>query len=217
LRTDAEALAKSLERVANRFPELAEVARKYSEVLDVDVAEVDVTAVWSVGGSLASFAQAYREQNVDRTLLEPLEPPTDALLQALVREHGAYVMGFEQGRDLVQRADQFAVGPVRLAEIQDRGAPVLNELTNNSNLVEEGTRELHRTVYDSVSEFGWSGSRMGFSAYLIIRNCLRAIIKFSIGNDRNLAASLGLLTGGSLVFGDPNAEFIRAALPILQN
>ena len=118
LRAHAHSLAQSLERVANRFPELANAAKKYSEILEPDVAEVDVTAVWLVGSSLASFAQAYREQNVAQTLADPLEPPLDALLQSVAREHGAYVMGFERGRDLVQRADQFAVGSVRLAEIE---------------------------------------------------------------------------------------------------
>jgi hypothetical protein len=167
LQTDAHLLAESLQRVANRFPELADAAKEYSVLLKRDVAEVDVTAIWIVGASLISFAPAYREQNVARTLADPLEPPLDALLQAVVRKHGAFMMGFEQGRDLVSRADQFAVGPVRLAEIEPFGSPVLGELTNNSKLVDEKTRALHRPVYDSVTEFGWSVSRVGYSAYLI--------------------------------------------------
>ena len=95
LRGDSKALAEILERVANKYPELANTAKKYSELLNVDIKNVDVTAIWAAGSALAGFAQAYREQNVAQTLSVPLEPQIDPVLQAVVREHGAYVMGFE--------------------------------------------------------------------------------------------------------------------------
>lgn len=216
LRADAKALVEALERVANRYPELANTARRYSGFLSADVQDVDVTAVWAAGSSLASFAQAYREQNVARTLSDPLEPQIEALLQTVIRQHGAYIMGFDQGRNLVQRADEFAIGPVRLNEIQKLGAPVLEELTHNRQLVADDTRALHKTVLDNVNLFGWAASRAGFSAYLIVRNSVRAIIKFTVGRDPNIAATLGLIAAGSAVIGDPNAEFARAAIPVLQ-
>lgn len=129
-----------------------------------------MTGIWSVGGSLACFFQAYREQNVAKTLAEPLEPQLDALLQSVVKQHGVFVMGFEEGRDLVQRADEFAIDPVRLSQIKASGAAVLDELTDNHELVDDRTRALHKPVRDAVKEFGWATSRVGYSAYLIVRN-----------------------------------------------
>jgi len=216
LRRDALTLAENLQRAANRYPELASAADEYSKLLDVEIAGADVTAIWSVGGSLASFAQSYREQNAIRTLAEPLEPQLDALLQSVVRQHGAFIMGFEEGLDLVRRADEFAVDTARLREIEEPGFFLLNELTDNRDLVDERTRELHRPVRDSVTEFGWASSRVGYSAYLIVRNGVRAMIKFTVGDDPNIGAILAVLAGGSALAGDPNAEFVRAALPVLQ-
>jgi hypothetical protein len=214
---DAKALVELLERAANRYPELAHTARQYADFLKAGIERVDVTAIWASGSSLSGFAQAYREQNIARTLSDPLEPQVDALLQAVVREHGAYIMGFEQGRNLVQRADEFAIGPVRLAEIQKFGAPILVELTTNDRLVAESTRILHKTVLDNVNLFGWATSRAGYSAYLIVRNGVRALIKFTVGRDPNVTALLSFVTAGSAVLGDPTCEFARAAISILQN
>lgn len=216
LRRDAVILAKSLQRAVNRYPELSSTASEYSKLLDTDIVDVDVTAVWSVGGSLASFAQSYREQNVSQTLAEPLEPQLVALLQNVVRQHGAFILGFEEGRDLVQRADEFTVDTTRLREIEEPGSVLLDEFTDNRDLVDDRTRELHRPVRDSVTEFGWASSRVGFSAYLIVRNSVRAIIKSTLGNDPNIGSILGILAGGSVLAGDPDAHFIRAALPVLE-
>jgi hypothetical protein len=67
-----------------------------------------------------------------------------------------------------------------------------------------------------VTEFGWASSRVGFSAYLIVRNSVRAIIKSTLGNDPNIGSILGILAGGSVLAGDPDAHFIRVALPVLE-
>jgi hypothetical protein len=216
LKYDAIALTESLRRVNNRYPELARAALEYSALLDVEVASVDVTGIWSVGGSLASFSQAYREQNIARTLAEPLEPQLEAQLQSVVRQHGAFVMGFAEGRDLVQRADEFVLDTIRLREIEAPGAILLDQLANNSDLVDDRTRAIHKPVRDAVMEFGWATSRAGYSAYLVVRNCARAMIKFSVGESPNAGAIFGLLTGVSVLVGDPNAEFIRAAVPVLK-
>lgn len=216
LRMDASKLADSLQRVANRYPELASAAQEYVELLKREIDQIDVTGVWCVGGAIAAFGRSYSEQNVARTLAEPLEPQLEAQLQSVIRQHGAFVMGFEEARALVQRADEFAVDVTRLREINEPGTILLRELTENRDLVDERTHALHKPVRDSVIEFGWAGSRVGYSAYLIVRNGVRAMIKFSVGDSPNTGAILGLLTGGSVMAGDPNAEFIRAAVPVLQ-
>jgi hypothetical protein len=216
LRRDAITLAKALEPAVNRFPELVRTVDEYSKLLNVEIVEADVTAIWSVGGALASFAQAYRHQDAARTLSEPLEPQLDALLQSVVRQHGAFIFGFEEGRDLVHRADEFALDVFTLQELATTGTALLTQLTDNRDLVDDRTRELHRPVRDRVVEIGWAGSRVSYSAYLIVRNSVRAMIKYSVGEHPNAGAIIGLLTGTSVLLSDPNAEFIRTTVPVLE-
>lgn len=216
LKTDIAKLSEALRHASNRYPELDNAIREYASLLSEEVEQTDVTAIWSIGGAIASFAQSYREQNVARTLAEPLEPQLDAQLQNVVRQHGAFVMGFGEGRDLIQRADEFALDAARLRQIEQPGKILLGELSNNRNLVDARTRALHKPVLDNVTEFGWAGSRVGYAAYLIVRNGIRAIIKFTLGDNANLGVVAGVLTGISTLAGDPNAEFIRAAVPVLK-
>jgi hypothetical protein len=178
--------------------------------------KLDVVGVWCVGGALSSFLQAYRDQNITQTLAEPLEPPLHALLQTVVRQHGAFIMGFEEARNLVSRADDFSLDSTRLSGIAGPGTALLNEFTDNDNLVDDRTRKLHRPIRDRVTEVGWTGSRISYSAYLIVRNVARAMIKYSVGEHPNAATIFGLLSGASVVLNDPNVEFIRAAIPVLQ-
>ena len=217
LRADALKLAASLHRVANRFPELASTSTEYAKLLESNTIDVDVPGVWSVGGALSIFARSYREQNIARTLAEPLEPQLDASLQNVVRQHGAFILGFREGRDLVQRADEFAIDNARIQQIEVPGVILLGELTENRDLVDDRTRALHRPIRDSLAEFGWVGSRVSYTAYLIVRNAVRAIIKYTVGENRSVGEVLAIMTGVSVVAGDPNAEFIRAAVPILQH
>ncbi|EJN13039.1 hypothetical protein PMI42_03655 [Bradyrhizobium sp. YR681] len=217
LRRDAAQLVASFQRAANRYPELARVVEEYSSLVEEELATANVTAIWSVGSALASFAQSYREQNVGGTIAEPLEPQLDALLQHVVRQHGAFIMGFKEGRELVQRSDEFALDNVRLREIREPGAPLLDELADNSDLIEDRTRAHNRAVRDNLLEVDWTVSRTAYSAYLLIRNSFRAIIKSSVGDNPNVGTMLGLVIGVSTLAGDPNAEFLRAAIPVLQH
>lgn len=215
LKTDAAALAATLQRAINRYPELSQVAANYAAILADDVGRIDVTAVWSVGGALANFADAYREQNIERTMAEPLEPQLAAMLQNTIRQHGAFILGFAEGRDLVDRADQFSLDQNKLRDIRIWGFPVLDELAENAGLVEERTRIFHKSIRDALMETEWSSSRVAYSAYLIVRNCVRATIKLSVGNNLNAGALVGAVTGISVLAGDPNADFIRGVVPFL--
>jgi hypothetical protein len=216
LRSAAVALAASLGPSGNRYAALANAAREYSELLVAATAEIDVTGIWSVGGALASFATSYRQQNIARTLAEPLEPQIEAQLLSVVRQHGAFILGFAEGRRLVQAADEFAIDVSRLREMEFPGSTLLNELTDNRDLVADRTRELHRPVRDSVLEFGWSTSRVGYAAYAIVRNSVRAMIKYSVGEKPDLAkvgGAIGLLAAAS---GYSNPDFIQVVVPVLQ-
>ncbi len=217
LKSAADELASASQKIDNSHSRLAGAIREFADILDCETEEIDVTGLWAVGGALTGFAQALREQNVNRTLAEPLEPELDAQLQNVVRQHGALIMGFEEGRDLVSRADEFNLDQDRLREIEKPGNQILGCLSEDKSLVDENTRNLHSPVRDYVGEFGWTTSRGGYTAYLIVRNAVRAIIRISVGDNPNIGAVLGLLAGTSVLAGDPNMEFIKAAIPFLQH
>ncbi|PWV97679.1 hypothetical protein DFR52_106203 [Hoeflea marina] len=216
LKRDIGVLNELAKPIGNSHPHLAGAIAEYGELLSASIEEMDVTGLWSVGSSLAGYAQAFRDQNIARTLSEPLEPQLDGLLQSVVRQHGAFILGFEEGRDLVSRADEFALDRNRLAEIEQPGNELLEELTENAALVDDATRDLHAPVRDYLHDVGWMANRAGYSGYLIIRNSIRAVIHLTIGKEPTVAAIVGALAGVSVMAGDPNMNFLRAALPFLR-
>lgn len=177
LKRDVERLVSAAHKIDNSHPNLAFSIREYAELLDTSLEALDVTGVWAVGGSLAGFAQSFREQNRNRTLTEPLEPEVDGLLQSVIRQHGAFIMGFEEGRDLVDRADRFALDSDKLRGLEESGNPLIAELASNADLVNDDARAVHRSVNDYVQEFGWATGRVGYASYLVVRNAVRAIIR----------------------------------------
>ena len=221
LRKKTADLLALLTPVENQFPELSGAVREYAELVSAETEKLDVTGLFSVGGALAAFSGAYRDQNTERTLATPLEPQLAAGLASLVRDHGPFILGFEEGRELMERADRFALDAQVIAKIEEPGNALLNELTENRELVEEQTRNLHRPVRDAVDEFGWQAGRAGFSAYLIIRKAVHATMQFLIGEKTRGGQAMIALLGGaaatSTVAGDPNAEFVRAALTFLRD
>jgi hypothetical protein len=196
LRISSKRLNRALGPARNQYPVMAEIALEYEELLSPKTGDLDITAVWSVGDALSSLSTSYRNQNAKATMSSPLEPDLHALLDHTVREHGAFIMGFSEARTLIERADQFAMNPDVLKQIEAPGAELLAELANNSDLVTPETIRFHRTALDTVNEVGWSTGRAGFSSYLIVRNAVSAIIRATIGSELSLvgiAAATSLL------------------------
>jgi hypothetical protein len=212
LRRDVDRLVSAAHKIDNSHPHLAFSIREYAELMGTSLAELDVTSVWSIGASLSGFAQSFREQNRNRTLAEPLEPEVDGLLQSVIRQHGAFIMGFEEGRDLVDRADRFALDADKLSGLEASGNPLIAELASNGDLVNDAARAVHKSISDGAHEFGWKTARVGYAAYLVIRNAVLRTIKVTI--------AIGALGSGitflSAMSGDPNMEFLRASIPFLQ-
>lgn len=216
LRQQAAALANAVGSLENQYPALVNAIKEYADVLTGDIEELDVTAVWSVGGALASFQQAYAQQNSNNILEIPLEPNIVAQLQSIVRMHGAFIMGFGEGRELIERADAFLLDTRLLQEIEAPGNQILNELSNNQNLVDDETRAKHIPVRDAAHELGWGATRNGYAAYAIVRNGTIALTKFLVGKEPSVGGALGLLAVGSVILGDPTMEFSRNAVLYLQ-
>jgi len=204
-----------LAKVENKFPEIVSAYREYAAILDADTDEVDVVALWSVGGALLSFADSYREQNRDRTLAEPLEPQTAGALQSITRLHGAFVMGFDEGRDLVLKADEFLLNAATVEAVSDPGNALLEVFAADKRLIESRTLKQNKPVRDYVHEYGWTSTRVGYSAYIIVRNGVVSLLKLVVGTEINVTTLTGATLAASAMAGDPNAEFVRTALPVI--
>jgi transcriptional regulator with XRE-family HTH domain len=216
LRIKVASLAAALAHAGNQYAELMRAAEGYEVLLREPTDKLDVVGLWSIGGSLHELLGAYQSQ-ADGTLAPPLEPQMVAALASVVRDHGAFVLGFDEGRALVERADQFALRPELISEIAKPGAELLEELASNGKLVEDKTRSVHATIRDTLDVTGWRASRTTYAGYLTVRNAFRAIIRFSVGRDLNAAVVAGGLIAASQLAGDPNCEFIRTAIPVLQH
>ncbi|MCF1479167.1 hypothetical protein G6L63_11435 [Agrobacterium vitis] len=216
LRLDVDRLVSAAHKIDNSQPNLVFSIREYAALLDTPLDTLDVTGVWAVGGSLAGFAQSFREQNRNRTLADPLEPEVDGLLQSVIRQHGAFIMGFEEGRDLVDRADRFALDSDKLHGLEESGNPLIAELASNADLVSDDARAVHKSVSDVLHDAGWTIARNCYTGFLTIRNAVRIIIKVVLGNDPNVLAVLGGVAAISTICGDPNLDFLRTAIPFLQ-
>ncbi|CDX59701.1 hypothetical protein MPL1032_270079 [Mesorhizobium plurifarium] len=201
-------------KIENKFPELVKAAREYSTLLQPATSELDIVSIYSVGTSLLGFSDAYREQNIARTLAEPLEPQTAASLQAISRIHAAFIMGFEEGSDLVRKSDEFLLDSQRIREMEKPGNILLTDFVTNTKIVEKSTVQANRPIADYVIQFGWAGSRAGYAAYVSVRNSILATAKILLGD-----LSVAGVINGSVALGvllSPEFDFARNVLPILR-
>jgi len=198
----AKNLAYKHNSLGNQFPALLNAASEYCDLVNNDIEKLDITAVWAVGGTLASFAQSYREQNIANTMGSPLEPDVEAELQALVRTHGAFILGFKEGQELVERADKFALTPEVISQIEKPANEVLKELTENDELVDEPTRKLHKPVSNALIDISWKASRrVSYTALSIINNSTKTIISFLLvaGSIQTISTMTGISSNHSKV------------------
>lgn len=126
-------------------------------------------------------------------------------------------MGFSEGRDLVQRADEFIqVGGVP-DDARKAAHELLHVLSTDVDLVSVETRRLICTAKDAIDEFGWAAGRATYSAYLMVRSSIHAIMKHTVGAEGWLGNGAGLAVAASAFSGDPEMQFLRAAIPVLRD
>jgi hypothetical protein len=215
IRSVLKAADGELLRVENKYPELAKTVRMYAALLEADIQELNVVGVWSVGGALYGFTESYREQNAANTLSVPLEPGIAATLKNLTRMHGAFVMGFAESRDLVEKSVDFEFSTTRWDEISQAGNNLIDVLIDDATLIDDAARRINKPIAEYVHEFGWHTSRGGYIAYITVRNGIFALLSATFGSEKSIAIVASTLISTSALAGDPSAEFIRSAIPVI--
>lgn len=148
LRMRIQRLSAFSERMGNQHPGLFESVSDYQDELNVGgVGEIDVTTLWMTGASLMEHARAYRSFDPDAAMTPALEPETDAILQECSRLHGAFIMGFEEGQELISKS-----------ELPHLSRDELEQLVDNE-------REIVQAVLDLADEQVDSSARQVFAKF----------------------------------------------------
>jgi hypothetical protein len=128
--------------IGNQYPEFSKVLRDYESELSVSsLQELDIPAVWMTGVGIVQQAEAFRRMD-DSALTPRLEPEVEGLLGEVAELHGAFIMGFGRGRELVQRQLQARLSPEQLQQLKEAEERFLSLLVDKyQDIVTEVARQ----------------------------------------------------------------------------
>ena len=130
-----ERLRDAIARISNTHPILAAEFADYAVFVGPDLAELDVASLWSAGSAISEFVRAFETQNLASTITPPLEPETLAEFRALLRDHTAFILGFDTGRKLTARAAAFRAVERPPEQIGNTILAVLRPMLNTPRLL----------------------------------------------------------------------------------
>ncbi|MEM6384289.1 MAG: hypothetical protein AAF739_16570 [Pseudomonadota bacterium] len=207
-----ERLAAMAIKLENSHPELAFAIKEYAVEINRPFEELDLAGLFATGGALMEMHLAFESAD-GPTMTEELEPEVNGLLANVARQHGAFLLGTEEGKNLVERADRFLQQAQLLREIEAPGNTLLGILTDDADLVDEETRSAHRPLRDLLLHFDWTVGRTGYAAMVTVRKavffCLMSIVAAG-------AVGGGLQLFGTLA-GDPQMQFLHVVIPFVRD
>ncbi len=142
-------LSQHMAGIGNQYPELANVIRDYETATDVaTLAELDVPTVWMTGLGLVAQAEAFGNMDNNAALIPRLEPEVEGLLREVAGLHGAFIMGFRQGRELVSGSIMGQLPSDAVERLQEAQKNFLDWLLQ---LPDASLSTLARSVIDTAS------------------------------------------------------------------
>ncbi len=117
-----------MDRIGNTHPALAAEFGDYVVFVSPDSRELDVASLWSAGSGLSEFVRAFDTESLASTITPPLEPETLAEFRALLRDHTAFIIGFDTGRKLTARAAALHAVERRPEEMKDAALAILRPM-----------------------------------------------------------------------------------------
>jgi len=201
LRRLCPSLVEATRRVGNTHPGLKAIVEEYADLIARPMDAIDAASLWAVGVGILANRDAFASLPRADVMTEPLEPDHLALLEQVAAVHGAFILGFAQGRELTERADQARLTPEILAAIMPPSRDLLARWRDAGQIVEERTRTFFGAVRAAAIEPSWDTARVGYSAYAVTRNALIGVGKLLL-----IANSIGgtLVVGAALTGVDPN-------------
>ncbi|MBS8260144.1 hypothetical protein DYI23_07935 [Roseibium polysiphoniae] len=209
VREKASSLNASLRPLQNQYPELGKVVTAYLKSLEVPLAQLEVSNVWSEGNYLGGLAAAYAKQDIDRTLSEPLEPEIAGKLASLLTDHSGFILGFELGRLLTERADRMRRNGELPESLRQPVLEILSAFRRLRDNVEAETREIIEFTEDVVIQAGWPTGRVAYSAYALTRTLLLRCGRFLIHKGGPVLGAFGGVAALAQVGGDPQLVAVQ--------
>jgi Leucine-rich repeat (LRR) protein len=196
LNKQLELLKDEAQRFSNQHPLLARTIVEYAELASQPLDSIDVVSLWTIGNALIAQSVSFEQQDISRTISDPLEPHQQALLIEASRLHGGFIFGFPLGAELTQRADRLLSTPYKLASIGAPTSHVLGALSKQRHFLSERARKFVQLLEAALFAAGWKSTRAGYSSYVTVRNFLIEMGKLVV-----LADAKGSTISGSLVIG----------------
>jgi hypothetical protein len=201
-----ERLQGAMPRISNTHPTLCAELSDYIVFVSPDLAELDVASLWSAGSGLSEFVRAFDAQNLGSSITPPLEPETLAEFRALLRDHTAFILGFDTGRKLTERVAALHQVERRPEEIKDTALAVLRSMLNTPRLLAGRARHLVHSLTRALEDWDAKtfallagGVETGKNGLIGFGRALHPVVLSAAGVD--LALTLA---------GIPNAETLRA-------
>jgi pimeloyl-ACP methyl ester carboxylesterase len=146
-------LRDAIARISNTHPILAAEFADYAVFVGPDLAKLDVASLWSAGSGLSEFVRAFDTQDPSSTITPPLEPETLAEFRALLRDHTAFILGFDTGRKLTERAAALHAVERRPEEIKDAALAVLRPMLNTPRLLAGRAQHLVQSLTRALEDW----------------------------------------------------------------
>lgn len=215
-------------RIQNTHPVLHDEYIDYASFVSNDIDDIDVPAIWSTGCALvdmiariqARYDHAARGNNV----VDSDNLPDELILASLVqlsRDHAAFIMGFEQGRDLAARAVNLSQLGHDAVEHGQRAKAVLAPMLSVAGLLAEKANRMIKMIDRALSVSDERTMALVGSATAV---ATRSVVAFG----RAVSPLVRPVVVGGALFGapvevamklsgDPNWETIRAAMIFLRD
>jgi hypothetical protein len=185
----------------------------YAVFVGPDLATLDVASLWSAGSGLSEFVRAFETQNLGSTITPPLEPETLAEFRALLRDHTAFILGFDTGRKLTARAAALHAVEQRPEAIKDTALAVLRPMLKTRRLLADKAQHLVLSLTRAFEDLDAktfavlvAGVETGKNGLIAFGRALHPVI-----------LSFGSVDLAMTLAGVPNAETLRATALYLHN
>jgi len=195
LKRQVSLLQEETRKVSNQHPQLAAIVNEYAGLVTPSINELDVVELWASGNALMAAATSFERQDRAKTITEPLEPQHLGLLTEVAGLHGAFILGFPRGVELVERADRSQFDLETIRAISTPTSNVLSALSRQRRLLSDRARHLIEALDAALLPGSWEIARIGYTSYASVRNALVVIGRLAIWiNEKG-----GSLAGGTIV------------------
>jgi hypothetical protein len=176
LQRHIERLRSAVFRIENEHRMLAAEFADYTVFLSADLADLDVTSLWSVGTGLSEQVTAIVSAGPN-VIAPEIEPDVLAEFRGLLRDHTAFVNGFAVGRELHERVIRGREAAEDNPKLQVESASVLNPMTAIPRLLAEKAKRMVQALTRALAATPTAAFDLLASSTDVARNSIVAFAR----------------------------------------